>query len=135
MRSWRDVILARFPASPIGLTLAADPDGLLREEQIVAALGVRGYDLLTFADPISFRYVYESRYRGHWSDPVAPPALIVRTDQPDLRAFPYDLLTDGRHLTLSLHDILPCLSYPVVRDLFRFAPDLLDRLTQACADR
>jgi len=31
----------------------------------------------------------------------------------------------ARHLTLGLHDLMPCLSYPVVRDFFRAAPELL----------
>ena len=140
MTSWRDHLLARFPASRGDLILAADPDGLLREEQVLAALTARGYDLLTFDDPIAFRYAYESRYRIH--EPGASqapgasarPALIVRTDRPDLRGLPYDLLAAGRRLTLSLRDLLPGLSYPVARDFFRAAPELLDRLIAACRD-
>jgi len=140
MTSWRDHLLARFPASPGHLILAADPDALLREEQMLAALSACGYDLLTFDDPIAFRYAYESRYRIH--EPGASqapgasarPALIVRTDRPDLRSLPYDLLTASRPLTLSLRDLLPGLSYPVARDFFRAAPELLDRLLAACRD-
>ncbi len=63
MTSWRDSLLARFPAPSSDLTLVADPDELLREEQILAGLAARGYDVLTFDDPVAFRYVYESRYR------------------------------------------------------------------------
>jgi len=135
MPSWRDIVLHHFEPPVNDLTLVADPDALLREEQVLAALGARGYDVLTFDDPITFRYVYESRYKGRWSAGIgAAAALIVRTDQPHLRELPYDLLADGRHLTLSLHDHIPCLSYPVVRDFFRAAPELLDRLAEACYD-
>ena len=128
--SWRNAVLSHFSNPADSLILAADPDGLLCEEQVLASLGARGHDVLTFVDdPIAFRYVYESRYRRQQG-----VALIVRTDQPDVRSLPYDLLTEGRHLILGLHDLMPLLSYPVVRDFFRAAPELFDRLAEACCD-
>jgi hypothetical protein len=135
MPSWRDTVLQHFKASVNHLTIVADPDALLREEQILAALAARGYDVITFGDPVAFRYVYESRYRTHGPGTCEVPgtsqsSLIIRTDQPDVRNLPYDLLTDGRHLTLGLHDLAPGLSYPVVRDFFRAAPELFDRLVE-----
>lgn len=133
MFSWRDTLLERIPRSDARLMVIADPDGLLREEEVAAAIVGRGYDLLTFDDPVAFRYIYESRYREPWRQGASPsPALIVRIDQPELRSLPYDLLVDGRQLKLSLQDFAPWLSYPVLRDFFRSAPELLDRLIQAC---
>jgi hypothetical protein len=126
MTSWRDLVLRRLPFHSGDLFLVADPDGLLLEEQVLAALNARGCDLLTFADPIAFRYLYETRYRDQ-----PTPALIVRTRQADVRQLPYDLLQAGRQLSLTLHDLCPQLSYPVVRDFFRAAPDLLDALLDA----
>lgn len=140
MPAWRDSVLKHFRPSTSDLSLVTDPDALLREEQILAALSARGYDVLTFDDPVAFRYVYESRYRApvpgtcQVNGMSSPLALIVRTDQPDLRSLPYDLLTNGHHLTLSLHDLLPLLSYPVVRDFFCTAPELFDRLVEACRE-
>lgn len=147
MTSWRDSLLARFPAPSSDLILAADPDGLLREEQILAALSARSYDVLTFDDPIAFRFIYESRYRAHVpgasqvpaqscdsESTSARPSLIVRTDRPDMRSLPYDLLAAGRQLALGLHELVPSLSYPAVRDFFRAAPELFDRLAGACRD-
>ncbi len=133
---WRTIVLDRFRAPPShNLILAADPDGLLLEEQVLAALASRGFDLLVFDDPVAFRYVYESHYRDHWGEgPGSPPALIVRTDRADVRSLPYDLLQAGRAVTLTLHDLCPSLSYPVVRDFFRAAPDLLDTLLDACRE-
>jgi hypothetical protein len=58
--SWRDEILAEFPPSVYRLTLVADPDELLAEEGVAAALGKRGYEMLNYEDPIAFRYAYES---------------------------------------------------------------------------
>ncbi len=132
MTSWRELVLQHFRPQTSNLSLAADPDGLLLEEQVLAALAGRGFDVLTFDDPVAFRYVYETRYRDRWGEgPGSPPALIVRTDQADVRSLPYDLLQAGRAFTLTLHDLCPGLSYPVVRDFFRAAPDLLDTLLDA----
>ena len=46
---------------------------------MLAVLNARGYDLLTFADPIAFRYLYETRYRDQ-----PAPVLIVCTGQADV---------------------------------------------------
>lgn len=134
MTSWCDSILSRFSTPAPALTLTADPDGLLLEEQVLAALAARGYDVLTFDDPVAFRYVYESQYRAPDLTGLRKPvrSLIVRTDQPDVRRLPYDLLAAGRPLTLGLHELAPNLSYPIVRDFFRAAPELFDRLVEAC---
>lgn len=124
---WRETVLAYFSSPSFHpLSLVPDPDGLLLEEQVLAAFNARGCELLTFDDPIAFRYLYETRYRDQ-----PAPALIVRTGQADVRQLPYDLLRAGRQLSLTLHDLCPQLSYPVLRDFFRAAPDLLDALLDA----
>lgn len=129
MTTWRDAALTHFEQPTVHLTLVADPDSLLQEEYLLAVLRGRSFDILTFDDPVAFRYVYESRYRSHWdAGEETLQALVVRTDEPTVHHLPYDLLQHGRHLTLSLHDFLPKLSYPVVRDFFRTAPLLFDRL-------
>lgn len=130
--SWRNAILRHFERPTHRLILVADPDGLLAEEQVLAAIRDRGFDVMPFEDPVAFRYAYESLYRERWDDEVEPsPMLVVRVDGPDVRRLPYDLLQRGQSLRLSLHDLLPRLSYPVVRDFFRTAPELLDRLIAA----
>ncbi len=133
MPPWRDAILKRLQCPGHRLILAADPDGLLQEEQVLTATHARGGDILSFDDPVAFRHAYESRYRRHWdAGEEAPRALVVRTSRPDLQHLPHDLLQQGRQVTFSLHDLVPHLSYPVLRDFFRAAPDLFDRLFDAC---
>jgi len=130
--SWRDIVLQHFQRPTHRLTLVADPDGLLQEEQMLATIRARGFDIMPFDDPVAFRYAYESQYRSRWDAGEEPPlALVVRTGQSDLRHLSYDLLQEGRRLTFSLHDLLPRLSYPVIRDFFRAAPSLFDRLMDA----
>ena len=50
-------------------------------------------DLLSFDDPIAFRYLSETRDRDQ-----PAPALIVRTGQADARPLPCGLLRAGRQL-------------------------------------
>jgi hypothetical protein len=52
--TWRDQILREFPPEIARLTLVADPDGLLIEESLVTGLRERGFDLITFDDPMAF---------------------------------------------------------------------------------
>lgn len=115
---WRKEILAYFPPDAYRLTLAADPDGLLTEEEVSAALRERGYDLLEFEDPIAFRYAYETRHRSRWEWGENTHLVVVLEDEPrKLEDLPYDLLREGRRLSFSLTDFFPNLSYPVISAL------------------
>lgn len=115
---WRDYVLQHFTTPTHRLTLVADPDGLLLEEELLAAIRARGFDLLPFEDPVAFRYAYESGYRRRW-DRAQPTDLVVilRSPQSSLRALPFDLLQSGRTLHFSLPELFPKLSYPVVSAL------------------
>ena len=118
MDDWRNLILHHFQTPVHRLTLVADPDGLLLDEDLLAAIRRRGFDLLTFEDHVAFRYAYETEYRQHWDEGQSTElAVILRAPESSLRSLPYDLLQSGRVLTFSLHDILPKLSYPVIREL------------------
>ncbi|MFQ5614188.1 MAG: BREX-3 system phosphatase PglZ [Anaerolineae bacterium] len=118
MTDWRDHILQHFAEPTHRLTLVADPDGLLLEEGLLAAIRARGFDLLPFEDPVAFRHAYESGYRQHW-DETQPTDLVVilRSPQSSLQTLPYDLLQSGRTLHFSLPELFPKLSYPVVSAL------------------
>jgi len=126
--TWRDQILREFPPEVARLTLVADPDSLLTEESVVAGLHERGFDLITFDDPIEFRYVYESKYRS-CSDRGKSAALVValRISIQTWREMPYDLLHVGRRLAFNLSELFPNLSYPVVAELDRGDLDALYR--------
>lgn len=117
MLSWRDHILKEFPPAGPRLTLFEDSDCLLAEEEIARTLRERGYDLLTYEDPVAFRLVYESEYRRAVAADGDPPRnLIVRTEE-ELRVLPYDLLRSGRSLGFGLGELFPTLSYPVIAEL------------------
>ena len=128
MASWRDQILQEFTPRAVRLTLVADPDGLLVEEEILAALRERGFELLNFEDNVAFRLAYESHYRSRWDRGEAPDTVVVlRVINPDPRNLPYDLWQNSRKLSFTLGELFPNLSYPVVSALDRGDLDTLYR--------
>jgi len=66
MPSWRDTLLEAFVPRVSKLTLVADPDGLLTEEQLARDLRDRGFDLIEYTNAVEFRYAYEAQYRAIW---------------------------------------------------------------------
>lgn len=116
MADWRDHILTEFTPELSRLTLVADPDGLLTEETVQAGIRKRGFELITFDDPIAFRYAYESKYRRCWDAGQSTELVVaLRAESDSLRLLPYDLLKVGRSLDFRLPQIFPNLSYPVVQ--------------------
>ena len=120
MSDWRDRILEELTPNVSPLTLVADPDGLLLDEDILAAIHDRGFELIPFEDPITFRYVYESRFRSRWNFGERKEMVVaLRCRDSGLASLPFDLLQAGRRLSFSLGDIFPGLSYPVLTCLAR----------------
>lgn len=124
---WRGPILQHFSeasAKAGRLTVVSDPDELLTEPGVVERLAARGFELMTFGDPVAFRYAYESRFRQHW-DRGEPTHLVVviRTHHGDLRHIPHDLLEEaresGRVLSFGLGEIFPLLAPNVVAEVDR----------------
>jgi len=120
----KERILRLFPAHTHPLTLVSDPDGLLADEEVLAALAERGFTLINEADPIALRYRVEQ------ARPFRPERPVIVVTAGPLEALPYDLWQQGHRLTLALHTFFPHLAYPVVRTL---TPAQRWRLSQAPA--
>lgn len=105
----QEAVLAHFPAHVHPLTLVSDPDDLLADEEILAALTGRGFVLINEPDPVRLRYRVEEERPFSVESPV-----IVVTAGP-LNELPYDLWQVGHRLELALHTFFPNLAYPVVR--------------------
>ncbi|MBK1702255.1 BREX-3 system phosphatase PglZ [Thiococcus pfennigii] len=135
---WRAPILQHFSAASAAagrLTIVSDPDELLTEPGVVERLGDSGFELITFGDPVAFRYAYESRFRQHWDRGEATHLVVViRTNHGDLRHVPHDLLQEarenGRVLSFSLVHLFPTLAPSIVAEL---DPQHFDALAQALA--
>lgn len=137
MPDWREEILAQFPETYVPLTVVSDPDGILQELEINSRLRERGYDMLYYHDEAiftrekySFRHRYESIYRSEW-DKGIQHRLLLALGVPRSRlssVIPYDLWVKAKIIHLSLHNLFPQLSYPVVSEL---KPSEIDRLYRA----
>ena len=120
MGNWRDQILREFAPNVAQLTLVADPDHLLVEEEVLVSIRARGFELIPFDDHIAFRFLYESKFRSRWDQGDQTDLVVVLHSQDSaLDWLPHDLLQIGRRLSFSLGDIFPSLSYPIVAALDR----------------
>lgn len=129
--NWRDLILQNFQPGVARLILAADPEGLLLREDILSALGERGFEILTYSDPIAFRYAYEANYRSRWNrGEEAHLIVIVQGDRQKLRCLPFDVWQQGYQFSFSLAEIFPKLSYPVVAAMEKADMDKLYKAYQ-----
>ncbi len=138
---WRRPLLQHFSkesAAAGRLTVVADPDGLLTEPGVVARLANRGFDLITFGDPVAFRYACESRFRRRWDRGEATHLVVViRAGRDGLQSVPHDVLEEargsGRVLSFSLVEIFPTLAPNVVAELDPIHFDTLSRAVDMAA--
>ena len=119
MSEWIDRILLEFPADLSRLWIAADPDDVLLNEQVLASLRERGFELLPFDDSVTFRSEYEDRYRTAWDrgEPAPAKALVLQLRGTDLDVLPWDYLRQARRVSMSLATLFPKLSYAVIRQI------------------
>ncbi|MEF8730983.1 MAG: BREX-3 system phosphatase PglZ [Candidatus Accumulibacter meliphilus] len=119
MSRWIDRILKEFPADLARLWIAADPDDVLLDEQVLSSLRERGFELMPFEDSVAFRAEYEDRYRCAWNRGETAPAssLVLHLRGTNTSDLPWDYLRQARRVSLSLADLFPKLSYSVVRQI------------------
>lgn len=119
MSHWCERILSEFPVDLSRLWIAADPDGVLLDEQILSVLQERGFEVLPFDDSVAFRAEYEERYREAWDRNEEGPskALILHLRSAETQRLPWDYLRQARTVGLSLANLFPRLSYNVIRQI------------------
>src|SRR5690606_31901113 len=113
--------LKEFPSDLSRLWIVSDPDDVLLDEQVLAGLRARGFEVLPFEDSIVFRAEYEELYRAPWEagEPDAPRALVIQVRDSSGADLPWDYSRQARKLSLSLAELFPKLSYTVLKQLGR----------------
>ncbi len=101
MSQWIDRILKEFPEDIARLWIAADPDDVLLDEQVLARLRERGFELIPFEDSVAFRAEYEDRYRSAWDQGKAGPAkaLVLHLRGSNTGSLPWDYLKQARRVS------------------------------------
>ncbi len=114
-------LLRYFPENIYPLFLVFDPDCLLNEESVLAALSERGCTLFDETDPISLRYRFEAL------KPLGASAPIIIRSENQLNTLPFDIWQQGHKVKLGLNTFFPNLAYPVLQQL---TPNQVWRLGQ-----
>jgi len=119
MSQWIERILNRFTADLDRLWVACDPDDVLLDERLLAALRSRGFELMLYEDPFVFRTEFEERYRTAWDRGESGPtaSLIVHWRGADASELPWDIGHYGRVVSLGLAQLFPRLAYNVVKQV------------------
>lgn len=127
MSDWRAHILDKVGVGAASLAVVDDPDALLLDEGIQAAVRQEGYGFIDYRDPIAFRLTYESKYRDGIDGRSAAP-LVIRAPESGAKDVPYDVLRDAHYTRLSVDELFPSLHYGTVAAL---GSEWLDALWQA----
>ncbi len=119
MSTWHERVLQDFVPELARLWIVTDPDNVLLDENLLATLRHRGFDVLPFEDSIAFRAELEGRYRCAWRLGQAGPAsaVILHLKSDDASGLPWDYLQSARSIRLSLADLFPKLAPGVVRQV------------------
>ena len=118
MNSLRDAILADLVPVARPVRLVSDPDDMLLDTVLLEAIRELGYELITFDDPITFRFSLERNLRGNPADEsYGPLPVLARWPFVDLERAPFDLISAGNPAEFSLSRFFPDLSYAAVSAL------------------
>lgn len=117
--NWQNTILQQFgPKSELRqIILAIDPDGLLQDESLIAALLAENYDILPLEDEVAFRHTFEREYRQHWDNGERRHLIVIVHAPAGADVIPYDLYRKGQHVELSVSQLFPRLNAIITRDL------------------
>lgn len=125
MSNWRDVILKKFKNQSSSFLIVYDFDFLLNEEVILNDLVESGYQVLRYEDSMTFRYIYEQKFRGSEKD----IKLIVFANEDIF--FPYEFDKKALKIKMDIQTILPKFSANIIRNMNRDDFDKLYRLHHA----
>lgn len=137
--SWRQPVLECFTsesATASRLTVVNDPDQLFAEPVLRSMLAERGYELLAYEEPVSFRYLFEHRCRPRWEAGELLHVVVVNGGEASARTvLPFDLLSEARatqrEFSFSLPSLFPSLDPNVLSEL---EPSQFDGLNEALQD-
>lgn len=128
MTAWSEHVTAPFQREFSRLWVVSDPDEILLAPTVVEILAGRGFELVSYRDPLMFRQRYETE--------IAPApdeaAFIVHVRGDARSSIPWDVLDQSRHIGLSIAEIFGALDANAVRAV---GPERYDDLWQILSGR
>lgn len=127
--TWKEKLIREFiPDLEPKAWVVSDPDGIVRNDQILGRLHAKGFETLFFDDPLAFRYEYESRIRRGWERGDRTPLIVLFDDRTDgFESLPSDLLLTAHQKEFGLTELFPRLDSGVLAQL---PPDNWETLNQ-----
>ncbi len=130
MDRWIFELADRFDPGISRLHFAGDPDCLLDSPDLQALLSDRAWEIVRYGEPVEFRYRYESELLPSLLAD-SPGAILVDVGRMPQSEIPFDILRRGRYVPLSVHELVPNLSPPALRDV---PPEDLGRVIALAAE-
>lgn len=128
MSSWFDHIAAPFHREFATLFVVTDPDEILLAPSVAKILSGRGFEILTYRDPIAFRLFYETEIRSA----VADAGFILRTSGEATQLVPWDVLELARIAAISIPEMFSDMDSTTIRSI---GTDRYDDLWQVVSGR
>lgn len=122
MNGWRKQIIDQIQISLHSLILVTDPDDLLSDEELILCLQDMKVDVQEVEDRADLRFIYEN----HSADKMG--ILLLKRRGNDKYYYPYDLMKIGHNVHLSVIQLFPKFSAPIIRQL---DTDVIDALYSA----
>lgn len=111
MTALSDHVTAPFQREFAHLWVVSDPDEILLTPTVAPTLARRGFELVTYRDPLAFRYRYETEMRVAAED----RAYIVHVRGDAGTTVPWDVLNEARVHALSIPELFGALDANAVR--------------------
>ena len=113
MSNWRKQITDKFKLQTSSFIFVEDYDALLNEEQILNDIIAMGYEVIRYEDSISFRYLYEQKYRNK----EKTYRLLVYANEDIF--LPYEFISKALTIKIDIQTIFPKFSAKVMRTMDR----------------
>lgn len=123
MTAWSEHVTAPFQREFSRLWVVSDPDEILLAPTVSGVLAGRGFELISYRDPLIFRQRYETDIALIEED----TAFIVHVRGDARLIVPWDVLNEARHISLSIAEIFGALDANAVRAI---GPERYDDLWQ-----
>lgn len=112
MSRWRKEVMNKFTNQPYSLFLVNDPDLLLDDEVILQQLQDQHFEIVRFEDSILLRYLFETELVKKMENSCK---IILVTNDYSKAVFPFDFLQKGLSIEISIRELFPKFSAPIVR--------------------